>query len=267
MNWKKLPPDDWHSETDSVDEMERLSEIERRLKAARPKPVQFDAVAWERILSSSETAETAEQVTIATPGRTIPLRRRWNDRVVGTIAAAWLSGVLVGSGVMFLMMNRGGNITQADNRETPVAVAQQDIEDPSGSPDIRRQPKHDSSDFTSDTPAANAPSSDPSPRTGDGYDALPVMKLDSMYSVRSVSWLDASVFERDKPLRALDRELFERRTPDDLSSEPRHPETLFQKERLQQSETQRELARSFVPPPGATPRRILEELRMDGEIL
>lgn len=265
MNWNELPPDDWRSETESPAEREQLGEMERRLKAARPKPVRFDAVAWERIVSASKTAVTPEQVTVAMPGLTIPLRRRWSNRMVGTIAAVWLSGVLVGSGVMFLMMNRDG-MTHAKNHEPPVAVAQQDFEDPSASSGIQSPSEHLARDRVIDKTTGNASSTESSVASSGGGERLPVVNDDSVRELRSVSWLGTSAFEREIPLRAIDRAWFRGPAAGMHSARSRSSGSGSQ-ERLKQSESQRELARSFVPPPAATPRRILEELRMEGEIL
>lgn len=270
MNRKDVPADDWRRETGSADEHQPLSEIEQRLRAARPHPVQLDAAAWERIVSASQISVAAEEGAASLPVPVSPFHRRWHRRTVSAIAAAWLSGVVVGSGVMFLMMDRGGEITQGDDRETPVAVAQRNRESTSVSPDIQPPPKPDSRSLTDDGATTNPASSDRpvlSPSTDDGLQTPPGMEGDSAREIRSASWLDASTFQRDEPLRALDRERFEIWTPAVLSSRPPYPKTLSPEERPQQSDSQRELVRSFVPSPGATPRRILEELRMDGEIL
>lgn len=270
MNWKSLPPNDWHSEDASAEERERLSEIERRLKAARLNPIQFSPAAWERIISASESPGMPEAETIPLTGRVTAGHRGWANRSVATIAAIWFSGVVVGSGVMFLMMSRGPGIVQADNSQTSIALPQRNPvprnpKPSSASPDTEPQRTPRPGGIGTDAPTAKAARSGPAEPSlaTDADETHGAMTVESMHEVRWAAWLEAPALGPKIPLRPFGKELLESPSSGVLPSRLRASETLPQEERLQQSDSQRELASSFVPPPGATPRRIWEELRMD----
>lgn len=247
MTWNKLPPNDWDSESDSPEESERLNQIERRLKAARPTPVHLDAAALERIIAASDAPAKWEPET-ATPGKPAkPVRRRWLGRAAGAIAAIWLCGVVVGSSIMFLIMNREPEIARADNPQPPVALAPQEH----ASQELEQQ---------------NIASSPASPE----LDLLPIDRNRANTSHRdtltvySTAWLDAPAFGWEEPLRPFGHRL--RKTPISAVSlsGSRTSAAPLDQAPLQQSDAQRQLASSFVPPPKATPQRILEELMADG---
>lgn len=274
MNWKSLPPDDWHSEDASAEERELLSEIERRLKAARLKPIQFSPTDWERIISASKSSGMPEAETIPLTGRATPSPQGWANRSAGKIAAIWLSGVVAGSGAMFLMMSRGPDLAQTDNAQTSSALpprnpVEGNPEPSSVSPDSGPQLTPRPGDIGTDAPTAKATRSGPAePSLATGADETHrAMTVESMHEIRWAAWLEAPASGPKIPLRPFGKELLESPSSGVLPSRLRASETLPQEERLQQSDSQRELASSFVPPPGATPRRIWEELRMDSVAL
>lgn len=270
MNWKGVPPNDWHTEDASAEEREQLSEIERRLKAARLNPIQFSPAAWERIISASESPGMPEAETVLLARRARSSHRGWANRAVGKIAAIWLSGVVVGSGAIFLMMSRGPDIAQTDNSQTSIALPPRNLapRNPAPSlvsPETESQLTPRPSDIATDAPNAKVARSGPAEPSlaTDADETHAAMTVDSMHEIRWAAWLEAPALGPKIPLRPFGKELFESPPSRLITSRSRASETAAEKEWLQQSDSQRELASSFVPPPGATPRRIWEELRMD----
>lgn len=243
MTWNELPSRDWDSESEAPKESERLSQIERRLRAARPNPPDLDAAAWERIIAASDAPAIPEPETVALAK---PFRRRGLSRAMVTIAAIWLSGVVVGSSVVFLIMNREPEIARTDNPQPPVALAP---------PELAPQPLE----------PQNLASSPASPEIkSQRIDRSHTSRSDTL-TVHSTAWLDAPAFGLDEPLRPFGNAWLESPMSAVSRSGSQTSAALDQnQEPLQQSDTQRQLASSFVPPPKATPQRILEELMADG---
>jgi hypothetical protein len=98
MNQEPLFPIDPNREFDASDESERLDEIERCVKQARPRPARLDAAAVAR--AAGETTGGRE---IARP------KRRYRQEAA--LAFTWACGVAVGAMVMFVVMDHGARGT------------------------------------------------------------------------------------------------------------------------------------------------------------
>ncbi len=104
MNRPYESPDDRSDESKSVEQSERLNEIERRLKKVRPRPVSFDATQLERLAREASAHPAVERRPAATPFH----RSRWHRRPfrrMAVVAGSWACGALIGALAMFVLMN------------------------------------------------------------------------------------------------------------------------------------------------------------------
>lgn len=104
MNRPYESRDDRSDESESVEQSERLNEIERRLKKARPSPVSFDATLLERLAREASVHPAFERRPAATP----VTRSRWRRRPfrrMAVVAGSWACGALVGALAMFVLMD------------------------------------------------------------------------------------------------------------------------------------------------------------------
>ncbi|WP_164101985.1 hypothetical protein [Candidatus Laterigemmans baculatus] len=216
---------------------ERLREIERQLQSVRPTPPSLDEAAWSRIIAASQTP-------LATPSETVmqpqPQRQRWLGLAAGTIAAIWLSGVVVGSSVMFFVMDREPEIAAKDDRQPRVTMAPEAVERKADAPEL----------IVSETVVPKSTEAEkgtlrqtPDP-LNKGWSSGPVLGMQTPLRPFGHEWMEA-------PLSVV--------SLTDSTSPPSRSRV-----RLEQSESQRQLASTFVPPPKATPQRILEDLISDG---
>ena len=120
MNQENVFPTDPMNEPDLPEALERLDEIERRLKRARPRPPRLDAIALERL---------ARQTTVGDAAK-MPLRRGrrlWHR--VAVVAGSWACGAVVGSLAMFVLISRAAPDIDSTNKtvgleeETPAPAA------------------------------------------------------------------------------------------------------------------------------------------------
>ena len=88
-------PNDPIYDPESADVLQRLSEIERQLKKAQPRPVELDG-------AEIELAFRATRLPTPPRSRRRPDRYRW-----ASLAGTWASGALVGAVLMFLVMRPG----------------------------------------------------------------------------------------------------------------------------------------------------------------
>ncbi len=105
MNQDNQSPIDPISDSDRTDFPERLSAIERKLRKSRPRPVQLDGFALERMALADPLGEV--------PG--IAERQR-RYRPATLVAGSWACGALVGALAMFLVMTQPG--AQSDSPPT-----------------------------------------------------------------------------------------------------------------------------------------------------
>jgi hypothetical protein len=106
MNREDESPTDPTFEPESPEAWERLDGIERRLKAARPRPPRLDVAALER-LARQPVADPAVQgpaagVVFPRP----PTRRRPLYRRIAAVAGSWACGAAVGALVTVILMTR-----------------------------------------------------------------------------------------------------------------------------------------------------------------
>lgn len=95
MSRDNKSPNDPIYDPESADVLQRLSEIERQLKKARPRPVELDGAEIELAFRATRLPPT-------------PRSRRRSDRYRwATLAGTWASGALVGAVLMFLVMRSG----------------------------------------------------------------------------------------------------------------------------------------------------------------
>jgi len=109
MNGKNEPPADRRDEPDAIRQPERLNQIERRLKQARPRPPNLDAAALEQIARSALAGSTGAQP--ASPMTVRPRGHQWRrpSRSLAAVASAWTCGAIVGSLATMLLMSRIGS--------------------------------------------------------------------------------------------------------------------------------------------------------------
>lgn len=88
-------PNDPIYDPESADVLQRLSEIERQLKKAQPRPVELDGAEIEMDFRATRLPTTPRS-------RRRSGRHRW-----ATLAGTWTSGALVGAVLMFLVMRPG----------------------------------------------------------------------------------------------------------------------------------------------------------------
>ena len=101
-------PNDPKAERNGPDDLARLDEIERRLKAVRPRPPRLDVAALERrardTLADSGKEKPTPRVGLSqSRGYARPLARR-----VALVAGSAACGAVAGALVMFLFMSRTG---------------------------------------------------------------------------------------------------------------------------------------------------------------
>jgi hypothetical protein len=82
------------------------TQIERRLKQARPRPPQWDVASIEQL-----AREPMMDASVEKPGAVVPRpgswqRGRWDGRRVMDVAASWACGAMVGVLVTFVLMSR-----------------------------------------------------------------------------------------------------------------------------------------------------------------
>lgn len=97
--------------------LERLVEVERQLKKARPRPIELDAIALERAARPATLPKKFEQST----------SRRRRYRSVVAVAGSWACGAVVGAIVMFLLMSQ---TVPGGDSETRRADVEQGIAEP-----------------------------------------------------------------------------------------------------------------------------------------
>ena len=128
MNPERERSTDPTFEPETPEVRERLDAIERRLKAARPRPPRLDMVALER-----RAAERPVPAAIDRGGRSRRFYRR-----VAVVAASWACGAIAGALVMYVAMSRstpGADSTTATARvekETPAPSTRGPIAAPGG---------------------------------------------------------------------------------------------------------------------------------------
>ncbi len=105
MNQDNQSPIDPMNDPERTDSPERLSAIERKLRKSRPRPVEFDGFALERMA----LAESLRAVPGIAEGQ-----QRY--RPAALVAGSWACGVLVGALTMFLVMTQRG--AQSDSAPT-----------------------------------------------------------------------------------------------------------------------------------------------------
>jgi hypothetical protein len=132
MSRENESPIDPRFEPESAETPERLAEVERNLKKARPRPVELDAFALERMAHPAPLVNGAEQ----------PARRR-RYRPVVAVVGSWACGALVGAIVMFLVMSqndskaRTAEVKQGITHPAPAFVSGEDTEDTTTPPERR----------------------------------------------------------------------------------------------------------------------------------
>jgi hypothetical protein len=143
MDGKNESPADPADEPEAIHLTERLRQIERRLKQARPRPPDLDAMALEQLAGSAlpdhRCTEPAVRITARQRGRQ---GRRLSLSLV-TVASAWACGALVGSLATTLLMGRIGvnddpirPVAQNEERLSPVAADR--VPAPAVSPPVER---------------------------------------------------------------------------------------------------------------------------------
>jgi hypothetical protein len=105
-------------EPESGQAFERLTEIERQLKKACPKPVELDGLALERLAKAPPLRRETE--------RSGSQRRRYRTAVF--LAGSWACGAMVGAAVVFLLMrpmtpNIDSHTTTHVQQEDPPVLA------------------------------------------------------------------------------------------------------------------------------------------------
>ena len=108
------------------------TQIERRLKQARPRPPQWDIALIEQLAREPMRDATVEKPTavVSRPGSW--QRGRWAGRRVMDVAASWACGAMVGVLVTFVLMSRMGPGTassHADNQGIATQRAADDARD------------------------------------------------------------------------------------------------------------------------------------------
>jgi hypothetical protein len=111
---------------------ERLQQIERRLKRARPRPPEFDATALEQLARTALADPRGVEPAAVVAARPRGERRRGRARSLATIAAVWACGALVGSLATMLLMSR---IRANDDPIRPVAQNEERLPPPAAGPE------------------------------------------------------------------------------------------------------------------------------------
>jgi hypothetical protein len=115
MNQKNKPLTDAMSEPQSPEIVERLDQIEQRLKATRPQPPRFNAAAIQRLADVANEKTFVERPTNRKSRRVATRRRR---QIVGrllVLTGSWLCGAGVGALVMFVLLSRTAPATDVNS--------------------------------------------------------------------------------------------------------------------------------------------------------
>ncbi|MBC8356289.1 MAG: hypothetical protein H8E66_30285 [Planctomycetes bacterium] len=128
MNQKRKHLTNAMLESESPEVLERLDELERRLRATRPQPPRLELASLQQLADDDATVAVVE----------LPADRKSLHAFV--IAGSWACGAGVGALVMFVLMSRAAPNTNADN---DVVQIQQGV---------RNSISHDSADnFSTET--------------------------------------------------------------------------------------------------------------------
>jgi hypothetical protein len=84
----------------------RETEIELRLRKARPRPPQLDIAAIERLAREPVIDDLVEKSAAAVSRPASGQRDRWLGRRVAEVAASWAGGAIVGALVTVVLLNR-----------------------------------------------------------------------------------------------------------------------------------------------------------------
>ena len=118
MNREHESPTDPMFEPEPPQASEWLDEIERRLKAARPRPPQLDVAALERLAGEAVVDTAVERPAAAAIRRRLPGRGRRPDRHMAAVAGSWACGAVVGALVTFILMGHTAPGTDSTNETT-----------------------------------------------------------------------------------------------------------------------------------------------------
>lgn len=124
MNHEHESLEDPTPDTDSREALERLAEIERQLKKARPRPLRLDVAAIERLARETMMPAAAERPAPAATRRRWWTGGRWPDRRTVAIAGSWACGAAVGALVTFVLMSHtvsGTNPTAPPSQQSPTS--------------------------------------------------------------------------------------------------------------------------------------------------
>lgn len=144
MNQDHPSPEDREPFADDGIDPQRLTEIEQRLKAARPRPAELDIDA---IVHSADTVVTLPGTSVRQP---TTRRNSWIAVVIGS----WACGAIAGALVTFLLLSRGAPSERASDGMTIVNEGLQKVVESS-----ERESTHDESEQPprDDAPRENAP--------------------------------------------------------------------------------------------------------------
>jgi hypothetical protein len=266
MNHEPDIPDPRDSDSGPVEERGRLAEIQRRLKAARPRPPSVDLVALLRMANGGEVESAAwgrsdgSDVSDLSDGSDVSEMSDGSDcirverptRVHGfwtAVAGSWICGVAVGVLVTLMLVNRPAAVV------APVdSIARQEVQvpEPAEEPEVvAEKPVSEADEDTELDHAPVAPVLPPERRTR--KDALLALIADPHGGWHSAAWMDGSV------LRAG---MLHRRTAGEpRDTAPGTPDTTEQ-HRDKAVSSQPKIKRTLDPqPPAAVSRgQLLERL-------
>ena len=136
MNQKRKSPTEPMLQSESPDTRDRLDQLEKRLKATRPRSPQLDLASLQRMANA---ATSGAMVELAPDRKPLPILHRDKGRIVGRallITSSWVCGAGVGALVMFVLMSRTavppdpiGPIVHI-HQERPQPIADEAIVDP-----------------------------------------------------------------------------------------------------------------------------------------
>jgi hypothetical protein len=115
MNREDESPTDPTFEPDAPEARERLDEIERRLKAARPRPPRLDVAALQRLARQAAVDTPVESPTAVAIRRRPPGGGRRPYRRIAIISGSWACGAIAGALVMFILTSRAAPSADATN--------------------------------------------------------------------------------------------------------------------------------------------------------
>ncbi|MHC4398141.1 MAG: hypothetical protein ACYTG0_00505 [Planctomycetota bacterium] len=126
-------------EPESQEALERLDEIERRLKAARPRPPRVDLAALEQLAQETMVDPSVERPAAAVVDRRPPTRGRRAYRRMAVIAGSWTCGAVVGALVTFVLTGRTAPGTDSTSETARLEKPTPAAHDLSTAPDAERK--------------------------------------------------------------------------------------------------------------------------------